>query len=49
MMLILPFLGIILGSYITFRLLEKREILPALPIPLVSGIIGFFLAVLLQF
>jgi len=49
MMLILPFIGIILGTYITFRLLEKREILPALPIPLMCGIIGFFLAVLLQF
>ncbi|MHA2363438.1 MAG: hypothetical protein ACXAC7_05745 [Candidatus Hodarchaeales archaeon] len=48
MMLILPFIGILLGSYITFRLLEKREILPALPIPLFCGLIGFFMAILLQ-
>ena len=48
LMLILPIIGILIGTYITFRLLEKQEILPALPIPLMLGLVGFFLAVILQ-
>ncbi|MFW9927818.1 MAG: hypothetical protein ACFFD1_00325 [Candidatus Thorarchaeota archaeon] len=46
---ILPFLGILFGSYVTFQLLEKREMLPALPIPILIGTIGFLGALLLGY
>jgi hypothetical protein len=46
---ILPFLGILVGAFITFRLLEKREILPALPIPIIVGTFGFILALVLDY
>ena len=48
-LLILPFLGILIGSYLTFRMLEKYEILPALPIPIFAGTIGFILALVLGY
>ena len=46
---LLPFLGILFGSYITFRMLEKYEILPALPIPILAGTVGFILALFLGY
>jgi hypothetical protein len=46
---ILPFLGILVGAFITFRLLEKREILPALPIPIFVGTFGFILALIFDY
>lgn len=47
-LLLLPFLGVLVGTYLTYRLLEKREVLPALPIPIFCGLLGFFLALVLQ-
>ncbi|MHA1166631.1 MAG: hypothetical protein ACTSRU_02335 [Candidatus Hodarchaeales archaeon] len=38
---ILSFTGITIGTYITFRLLEKKDILPALPVPVFLGVLGF--------
>ncbi|MHA2333410.1 MAG: hypothetical protein ACXAEU_15415 [Candidatus Hodarchaeales archaeon] len=38
---LLSFTGIVIGTYITFRILEKKDILPALPIPIFLGLIGF--------
>ena len=47
-LILLPFIGLILGCYLTFVLLQKYEILPALPLPISGGLIGLFLALLLQ-
>ncbi|MFW9996658.1 MAG: hypothetical protein ACFFD4_31735 [Candidatus Odinarchaeota archaeon] len=38
---LLSFAGIIIGAYITFRLLEKKDILPALPVSVILGLVGF--------
>lgn len=42
-------LGVVVGSFITFRILEKRGIFPGLPIPiflgLLSGFLGYLIAV----
>lgn len=38
---LLSFVGIVIGTYITFRLLEKKDILPALPVPIIIGLLGF--------
>ena len=48
LMIILPFIGLLVGCYATFVLLQKYEILPALPLPISCGLIGLFLAFLLQ-
>ena len=44
---VLPAVGILIGAYTTFRLLERREILPALPIPIFCGLGGFVLAIII--
>ena len=44
---VLPFLGIMIGAYATFRLLERNEILPALPLPIFCGTAGFVIALVL--
>lgn len=47
-MIVFPFIGLIVGCYLTFVLLQKYEMLPALPLPISGGLIGLFLAMLLQ-
>ena len=47
-LILLPFLGILAGCYLTFVLLQKHDILPALPLPISGGLIGLFVALLLQ-
>ncbi len=41
-------IGIMLGSFLSFRLLEKRGIFPGLPIPIALGLIIGFLTAFLQ-
>ena len=43
----LGFIGIILGAYITLRLLSVVELLPALPVSIFFGLIGTGTGVLL--
>ena len=47
-LIILPFIGILIGSYLTFVLLQKYQALPALPLPISCGLLGLFLGMLLQ-
>ena len=47
-LIILPFIGILIGCYLTFVLLQKYEILPALPLPISFGLIGLGIAFALQ-
>jgi hypothetical protein len=47
-LILLPFIGLIFGSYLTFVLLQKYEILPALPLPIFCGLVGLFIGLLLQ-
>lgn len=47
-LILLPFIGILAGCYLTFVLLQKYEILPALPLPISGGLLGLFLAIILQ-
>jgi presenilin-like A22 family membrane protease len=44
-LILFPLIGIVLGSYLTFILLQKHEILPALPFPIFCGLIALFLSV----
>jgi len=45
---ILTVAGIIAGFFVTLRLLEKRGIMPGLPIPVGLGLLGLLLGVLLR-
>lgn len=47
-LILLPFIGILVGCYLTFVLLQKYEILPALPLPISCGLIGLFIAIIFQ-
>jgi presenilin-like A22 family membrane protease len=40
-------LGVVVGSFITFRILEKRGIFPGLPIPIFLGLLSGFLGYLI--
>ncbi len=42
---IIPSIGIIIGSYLTFKLLEKRPVLPAVPLPSILASILIIIAV----
>lgn len=48
LLIVFTFIGILIGAYLTFVLLQKYEILPALPLPIALGIVGFAVALLLQ-
>ena len=39
-LIVFPLLGVIFGCYVTFYLLQKYEILPALPFPIFFGLLG---------
>lgn len=47
-LILLPFIGLIVGCYATFVLLQTYDMLPALPLPIACGLLGLFLAFLLQ-
>lgn len=47
-LILLPFIGILIGCYGTFILLQKHEILPALPLPIFSGLIGLGIAIIIH-
>jgi presenilin-like A22 family membrane protease len=40
-------IGVVSGSFITFRILEKRGIFPGLPVPIFLGLLGGFLGSLI--
>ena len=44
---VFAFVGVMVGSFITFLVLEKRGIFPGLPIPIFLGLLGGFLGSLI--
>jgi len=40
---VFSFIGVVVGSFVTFRILEKRGIFPGLPVPIFLGLICGFL------
>jgi presenilin-like A22 family membrane protease len=44
---VLSFVGVVVGSFVTFRVLEKRGIFPGLPVPIFLGLTSGFLGSLI--